>query len=64
MAVEASSDGIHASGKRYHNQYHFLVVIREGKIHQLKEYMDTMHAKDVLMAPSATRGAPIVGDVP
>ena len=51
VAVEAVSDGIHASGKRYHNQYHFLLIVRDGKIHHFKEYMDTMHAKDVLMAP-------------
>lgn len=51
VAVEAESDGLHASGKRYHNQYHFLLVVRDGKIHRFKEYMDTMHAKDVLMAP-------------
>jgi ketosteroid isomerase-like protein len=57
VAVEAESDGIHASGKRYHNQYHFLVIIRDGKIHRLKEYMDTMHAKQVLMAPPISEPA-------
>ncbi|MBI4514397.1 MAG: nuclear transport factor 2 family protein [Deltaproteobacteria bacterium] len=49
VAVEAESDGRHASGKRYHNQYHFLVIVRDGKIVQLKEYMDTMHAQAVLL---------------
>jgi len=49
VAVEAESHGIHASGRPYHNQYHFLVVIRDGKIRRFKEYMDTMHADEVLV---------------
>lgn len=53
VAVEAESDGVHVSGKRYHNRYHFLVVIREGKVRQLKEYMDTAHAHDVLLSGAA-----------
>ena len=48
VAVEAESYGKHVSGKIYHNQYHFLMVIRDGKICELKEYMDTMHANEVL----------------
>ena len=49
VAVEAVSDGVHVSGKRYHNQYHFLVIVRDGKVHRLKEYMDTQHAQEVLV---------------
>ena len=52
VAVEAESHGIHASGLPYHNQYHFLVVIRDGKIRRFKEYMDTMHADEVLVKAS------------
>ena len=48
VAIEASSDGLHASGKRYHNVYHFLMRVRDGKIVEWNEYMDTMHANDVL----------------
>jgi len=48
VAIEAESYGKHSSGKIYHQQYHFLMVIRDGKIRELKEYMDTMHANDVL----------------
>jgi len=54
VAVEAESHGRHASGKVYHNQYHFLLVIRDGKIAELKEYMDTMHARDVLVGGGAS----------
>ena len=49
VAVEAESHGRHASGKTYHNSYHFLLIIRDGKVVALKEYMDTMHANDVLV---------------
>ena len=48
VAVEAESHGRHVSGKTYHNQYHFLLLIHDGKIRALKEYMDTMHASQVL----------------
>lgn len=50
VAVEAQSDGLHVSGKRYHNRYHFLLVIRDGQVRQFKEYMDTAHAREVLLA--------------
>ncbi|MFQ5514880.1 MAG: nuclear transport factor 2 family protein [Myxococcota bacterium] len=55
VAIEAESFGRHVSGKTYRNQYHFLMVIRDGRIHEFKEYMDTMHAKEVLVdaAPQA-----------
>ena len=49
VAVEAESHGRYASGKTYQNYYHFLLIIRDGKVRQLKEYMDTMHANEVLI---------------
>jgi ketosteroid isomerase-like protein len=49
VAIEAESHGRHVSGKTYHNQYHFLLIIHDGKIRALKEYMDTMHANEVLV---------------
>ena len=48
VAVEAESFGKHVNGKIYNNQYHFLFVLRDGKVHELKEYMDTMLANEVL----------------
>ena len=57
VAVEAESEGVHASGRPYHNQYHFLVVIRDGKVHQLKEYLDTVHAQEVLVEGAAALGS-------
>ena len=53
VAVEAESHGQHASGALYHNRYHFLIVIRDGKIRRLKEYMDTLHAQEVFVESAA-----------
>jgi ketosteroid isomerase-like protein len=36
------------NGKIYQNKYHFLLIVRDGKIQQVKEYLDTMHANEVL----------------
>jgi ketosteroid isomerase-like protein len=48
VALEAESYAKMKSGKTYQNKYHFLFVVRDGKIQQVKEYMDTTHASDVL----------------
>lgn len=53
VAVEAESDGAHSSGQNYHNFYHFLFTLRDGKVISLKEYLDTQMILDVLMAPPA-----------
>lgn len=57
VAVEAESEGIHTSGARYHNRYHFLLVVRDGRITELKEYLDTEHAREVLAGGSAAAAA-------
>jgi ketosteroid isomerase-like protein len=49
VAVEAESYGEHANGKIYNNQYHFLIEVRGGKIQAVREYLDTIHAKEVLV---------------
>lgn len=48
VAVEATSEGKHASGATYRNEYHFLFEFRDGKLLRLKEYMDTERATDIL----------------
>jgi len=48
VAVEATSEGKHISGKIYNNEYHFLFEFRGGKLLRLKEYMDTERVTDVL----------------
>jgi pentatricopeptide repeat protein len=37
----------------YHQRYHFLFTVRGGKIHEMREYFDTMHANDVLCSAPA-----------
>ncbi|MEX5684738.1 nuclear transport factor 2 family protein [Pseudomonas silesiensis] len=34
-----------SNGRTYENQYHFMFVIKDGKIHSLKEYVDSGPAK-------------------
>lgn len=48
VAVEATSEGRHVSGSTYSNEYHFLFEFRDGKLVQLKEYMDTERVTDIL----------------
>jgi len=48
VAVEAHSEGKHVSGQLYSNEYHFLFIIRDGKLFRLKEYMDTERVTDIL----------------
>ena len=53
VAIEAEGLGTHANGKVYHQHYHFLLVIQDGKIRQMKEYFDTELARGVLMGGAA-----------
>lgn len=53
VAIEAEGQGRHASGQNYDQKYHFLVVIRDGKVSQMKEYFDTEHARQVLAPADA-----------
>jgi uncharacterized protein len=43
VAVEARSKATTATGKPFRNAYHFLFRFRDGKIAELREYMDTAH---------------------
>lgn len=48
VAVEATGRGRHVSGRDYVNRYHFLFTWRDGKLLELKEYMDTEAVTEVL----------------
>ena len=48
VAVEARSSAEHVNGKSYRNEYHFLFVAKNGKLWRVKEYLDTMHANEVM----------------
>ena len=49
VAIEASSRGKTFRGDMYEQEYHFVMRAREGKIYEWKEYMDTEHARKVLV---------------
>ena len=53
VAVEAECVGEHVSGQTYRQKYHFLFVVRDGKILEMREYFDTQHAFDVLCSAPA-----------
>jgi len=48
VAVESEGFSELSNGVLYNNQYHFLFFLRDGKIHKLKEYMDTKLADEVM----------------
>lgn len=48
VAVEASSRGMHISGREYRNHYHFLARLRDGKLVEWKEYCDTEAITEIL----------------
>jgi ketosteroid isomerase-like protein len=48
VAVETESYTETNKGGIYNNQYHFLFSLRDGKIVQVKEYLDTMHTNEIL----------------
>ncbi|HPG28875.1 MAG TPA: nuclear transport factor 2 family protein [Myxococcota bacterium] len=49
VAIEATSAGTTFRGDEYRQEYHFLMRARDGKIVEWKEYMDTEHARKVLV---------------
>jgi len=57
VAIEAESKATTLQGRLYHNRYHFLFVIRDGKIRLVKEYLDTLHVREVLGAARAAEAA-------
>ena len=52
VAVEAESYAKTVTGGVYNNHYHFLITVRDGQIAGVKEYMDTLHAKQVFIDPA------------
>jgi ketosteroid isomerase-like protein len=49
VAIEANSSGTTFRGDEYAQEYHFVMRARDGKITEWKEYMDTEHARKVLV---------------
>lgn len=51
VAVETESYSELNNGRVYNNLYHFLFIVRDGKIHAVREYLDTEHTRAVFLAP-------------
>lgn len=51
VAVETESYSELTNGRVYRNLYHFLFVVRDGKIHAVREYLDTEHTRATFVAP-------------
>jgi ketosteroid isomerase-like protein len=50
VAVEVESRAELQNGRIYGNEYHFLMVIRDGQIRTVHEYYDTQHTLEVWFA--------------
>jgi len=50
VAVEWIARGKSAKGKNYENYYHLMFEVRNGKIEAVREYVDTLYAKEVLFS--------------
>jgi ketosteroid isomerase-like protein len=49
VAIEVQTQGDLRNGRKYRQQYHFLITFRKGRIASVREYLDTHHAFDVWM---------------
>lgn len=56
VAVEASCRETLADGRVYANRYHFLFEIADGRVALVKEYMDTLHAREIFFPDQAPDG--------
>lgn len=52
VAVEVESSGDLKNGRKYRQQYHFVMCFRDGKIAAVREYLDTHHAFDIWLRTS------------
>jgi len=48
IAVECESIGTRADGREYNNRYVQIFTVTDGKITARREYLDTIHARDLL----------------
>jgi uncharacterized protein len=51
VAMEIVSDGELDNGRRYNNEYFVLFTIKDGRIREVREYNDTLHAYKVWLEP-------------
>jgi hypothetical protein len=51
VALELESYGKLKNGRIYNQEYHTLMVMRDGKISAVREYLDTQHVFEVWFKP-------------
>lgn len=51
VALEVESRGELINGRVYNNEYHTLMTIADGRITEVREYLDTQHVSVVWFAP-------------
>ena len=47
VAIEGTGRGRLRNGRDYDNSYHFLMIVRDGRVLSIREYMDSEHVADV-----------------
>ena len=50
VAVQLVIDARTEKGEPYRNHYHFAFEVREGRIHAVREYLDTLYAEEKLFS--------------
>jgi uncharacterized protein len=50
VAIEWVAQGKSAKGKAYENYYLLLFEVKNGRIQAIREYVDTLYAKEVLFS--------------
>jgi ketosteroid isomerase-like protein len=50
LQMEWIARGKSAKGSNYENYYHLMFEVRNGKIQAIREYVDTLYAKEVLFS--------------
>lgn len=52
VAVEWIADGTSATGTPYRNHYHVAFDVADGRVSEVREYVDTLYVSDVLFPDS------------
>ncbi|MET0659542.1 MAG: nuclear transport factor 2 family protein [Steroidobacteraceae bacterium] len=50
VAIEASSTARMSNGQSYSNRYHFLIKVRDGRVLEMREYLDTYLAYEAQLS--------------
>jgi uncharacterized protein len=59
VVVEGRNHGVTHSGRDYPNRYCWVFVMRDGKVAEVTEYMDTQMVAEVLAPPAASSPDPV-----